>query len=233
MAPFVKTSCLYFIINPEPGTIFHCVIKLLPIFVLLGFIWAQGLKESRYNQWIMAGLALCAIGDTLLVWQEVDKLIFIAGMAFFGIGHILYMIGFGFRPFGLKEFLFSGLVTSGVIAFIVPCLSPPLSHIVAVYAFLLGALWWRAVARFKLKASDIPWRKIYASIGATLFVVSDTILAVNKFCYPVPYESIIIMTTYYGAQMFIAFSIINSRLFNCPTDDKFSKRQTYNMNGYH
>lgn len=60
----------------------------------------------------------------------------------------------------------------------------------------------------------IPWRKIYAAIGAVLFVISDLVLAVNKFCQPVAGERYIIMTTYYAAQFFIALSVVNSMLLS-------------------
>lgn len=225
LAPFLKTSCLYFIIEPEPGTLRHSIIKLLPILVLLAFISAQGLRGNKYNQWIMAGLTFCAIGDMVLVWQNLTDLFFIIGMASFGIGHIMYIIGFGMTPFGLKEFLFACSLLILAIAGLTPCLSPPFTFIVPIYCVLLTILWWRAAARFKLKESEIPWRKIYAALGATLFIISDLVLAINKFCCPVPYENALIMSTYYGAQMFIAFSIINSQLFGLPTDQTWPTQQ--------
>ncbi|XP_003384894.1 PREDICTED: lysoplasmalogenase-like protein TMEM86A [Amphimedon queenslandica] len=211
LVPFLKTACLYFIINPEIGTIAHAVIKLLPLSFLITFVWAQGLRENKYNQWIMAGLSACALGDLLLVWQEAHDAFFLAGMACFGIGQIAYTVGFGLKPFGLKELALSSLVTGIIVHFISSCLSQPLSTIVPIYAMLLSFTAWRALARFNLNG-DIPWRKIYAAAGAILFAFSDTVLAVNKFCTPLPYETPLIMISYYGAQMFITFSIINSRL---------------------
>jgi uncharacterized membrane protein YhhN len=161
----------------------------------------------------MIGLALCSIGDTLLVWQDKSGgPFFIGGMLFFALGHIAYLIGFGLKPFGLKEFVLVFVVVNAILICIYPCLSPPLSYAIPVYGYLIGAMWWRALARFTLKG-DIPWRKVYAAAGATLFCLSDCILAVNKFCHPLPYEVFLIMSMYYTAQMLIAVSIINSRVF--------------------
>lgn len=210
LVPFLKTACLYFIVRPETGTVAHFAIKLLPIAVLLAFLWAQGLRENKYNFWIMTGLSACALGDILLVWQEMHEAFFLGGMLFFGIGHIAYIVAFGLKPFGLKELAITGILSGTVTHFLSSCLSHPMSIIVPLYAFLLSFMMWRALARFNLNG-DIPWRKIYAAVGAALFGFSDTILAVNKFCTPVPYETPLIMISYYGAQMFIAFSIINSR----------------------
>ena len=49
-----------------------------------------------------------------------------------------------------------------------------------------------------------------------LFVASDYILAVNKFCWPVAGERYIIMVTYYAAQFFIALSVVNSNFVLSP-----------------
>lgn len=176
-------------------------------------MWTQGLSKNRYNQWIIAGLITCALGDAVLVWQEVDDILFLLGMFFFGFGHVFYISAFGLTPFGVKEFFFASAIAVPALKLLAPCLEYPLSYIVPVYGCLLSMLWWRAVARFNLKG-DIPWRKIYAALGASLFIISDTILAINKFCTPIPYEAPLIMFTYYGAQMLIAFSIINSRLIS-------------------
>ena len=199
--------------------------KLLPILVLLAFITAQGVLHNRYNTWILLGLGACGVGDILLVWQNKDILIFLLGMLFFSLGHISYIIAFGFWPFGFKEFLLASSVTSIITSCLAPYLTAPISYHVICYGYLLGALWWRALARFNLQG-DIPWRKIYAAIGATLFGISDTILAFNKFCCPIPYNDPLIMITYYGAQMFIAFSIINSGIL-------LSDKESISINGVH
>ena len=39
--------------------------------------------------------------------------------------------------------------------------------------------------------------------GSLLFVFSDTMIAVNRFLTPIPYEGILIMTTYISAQYLI------------------------------
>ena len=198
---------------------------MLPILVLLAFITAQGVLHNSYNKWILLGLGACAVGDILLVWQNKDISIFLLGMLFFSLGNISYIIAFGFWPFGLKEFLLGTSVTSIILSCLSPYLKAPMSYYVICYGYLVGFLWWRALARFNLQG-DIPWRKIYAAIGATLFAISDSFLGFNKFCCPIPYDDQIIMITYYGAQMFIAFSIINSGIL-------LSDKETNHSNGVH
>lgn len=47
----------------------------------------------------------------------------------------------------------------------------------------------------------------WAAAGSLLFVASDTVLAWNMFVEAVPYSGVLIMTTYYGAQLLIARSL--------------------------
>jgi alkylglycerol monooxygenase len=40
-------------------------------------------------------------------------------------------------------------------------------------------------------------------VGACVFMVSDSLIAINKFVTPVPLASLWILVTYYAAQMLI------------------------------
>jgi uncharacterized membrane protein YhhN len=48
-------------------------------------------------------------------------------------------------------------------------------------------------------------------IGAILFMISDSILALNKFYQPLPFTNISIMFTYGFAQLFIVFGLLKQR----------------------
>lgn len=213
LAPFIKTCCIYFILELKQPSIFHATIKVLPIISLIVFVsWVQRSHSNVYNKWILMGLIFGGIGDVALIWQETHMNFFLLGTSSFAIGHICYFTGFGFRPFGVKEFIFT--VVTGIVVFgnLYPNLDPPIIAVfLTTYAFVIGIMWWRATARFNLQG-DIPWRKIYAAVGATFFVISDTSLTINKFCFPVPYEKEVIMVSYYLAQMCLALSVINSRV---------------------
>lgn len=44
--------------------------------------------------------------------------------------------------------------------------------------------------------------------GAALFIVSDSLIAINKFLTPIPAASLFIMTTYYAGQFLICRGVI-------------------------
>ena len=51
----------------------------------------------------------------------------------------------------------------------------------------------------------------FVLIGAILFLISDSLLAVNKFYTPLAYSNISIMFTYAFAQLFIVFGLLKQR----------------------
>lgn len=126
----------------------------------------------------------------------------------FAITHVLYSSAFGMKPVNVHAGLGITAVSSFCYILLYPYLSGPFTYLVAVYVALIGFMGWRAVAGLQLANDLWTWTKLSACLGAVLFIVSDLTIAVNKFCFPVPYSRAIIMATYYAAQMLIALSVV-------------------------
>ncbi|XP_050192808.1 lysoplasmalogenase-like protein TMEM86A isoform X1 [Myiozetetes cayanensis] len=222
LVPFFKATCVYFVLwlpTSSPSW-FSALIKCLPIFCLWVFLLAHGINflvSHRSASRILAGLIFSAVGDAFLIWQEQGY--FIHGLLMFAITHILYSSAFGMKPLDLKAGLLMGLVSGSCYAFLYSYLSGPFTYLVAVYIALIGFMGWRAVAGMQLCNDLWTWTKLSACIGAMLFMVSDLTIALNKFCFPVPYSRFIIMATYYAAQMLIALSAVETR-----DEEDFRKR---------
>ena len=75
---------------------------------------------------------------------------------------------------------------------------------VAVYVLAIAAMAWQATARWL--DSGEPGA-LLACLGASLFVVSDSVLAVNRFRRPFASAQAIVLGTYFLAQYLIALSI--------------------------
>ena len=71
---------------------------------------------------------------------------------------------------------------------------------VMVYAFVISLMVIQAAYR---KGFTTPTSFSYVMVGAILFMVSDSLLAVNKFLDPLPLSGVWVMTTYLGAQYLI------------------------------
>lgn len=126
----------------------------------------------------------------------------------FAITHILYSSAFGMKPINLRAGIVFSVISGLSYTLLYPYLSGPFTYLVAVYVALIGFMGWRAIAGVQFANDLWTWTKLSACLGAVLFMVSDLTIAVNKFCFPVPYSRAIIMATYYAAQMLIALSAV-------------------------
>lgn len=125
-----------------------------------------------------------------------------AGMAAFGLAHLLYLRAFGLTPLKPGLLLPLLLVSSLYFGLLHPHVPPHMVWPLLAYSIVLVAMLWRGLAR----GGSAHW-------GALLFVLSDTVLAWNTFTHRVPHGHLLVMTTYYSAQMLITLSAFqNPRL---------------------
>jgi uncharacterized membrane protein YhhN len=77
---------------------------------------------------------------------------------------------------------------------------------VIIYMIAILLMAWQAAGRWIETPQIGP---LLAFAGASLFVISDTVLALNRFRRPFKLARVLTMGTYYPAQMLIALSIGN------------------------
>jgi uncharacterized membrane protein YhhN len=75
---------------------------------------------------------------------------------------------------------------------------------VIVYLVVILAMLWQAVTRGVLLGATGAW---LAAVGAAVFVVSDSALALDRFRKPYRTAQAVILPTYYAAQLLIAWSV--------------------------
>nr|XP_029717389.1 lysoplasmalogenase-like protein TMEM86A isoform X2 [Aedes albopictus] len=205
MILFVITFILYFSLIglTERRTVESTVLKCLPIVSLWIFVLLTGFelkKCNRYKQLILVGLIFSCSGDILLNYE-----LFEAGMAGFGVAQIFYISAFGFHPvrpwFGLPLY---GLGAAAV-ALMFNNLPTIIKICLPIYGILLLTMCWRSLARID-SAKNIL--RMACGLGSVLFVISDSIIAFDKFYSPINNAQFAIMVTYYVAQFGIALSVI-------------------------
>ncbi|XP_034279124.1 lysoplasmalogenase TMEM86B [Pantherophis guttatus] len=197
LLPFLVSCTIYFIILlPEPS-LKSTVVKCFPTFSLAFFVATQsknGGVFKPYSRWIFHGLLFACVGDACLVWPE----FFLAGMGAFAICHICYIAAFSRAPLQPLTFLvIQGLVAVNYVVILLPCLSGFYTWAVLFYSGLLGVMTWRALS----------CSKRLASAGSLVFIVSDMLVAHDKFCTPHPLARVLYMSSYYLAQTLIALSV--------------------------
>ncbi len=171
------------------------ITKPLPILLLLLLINPKG----KYNIYIIAGFLFSALGDILL---ELPYHLFVGGLLAFLVAHIFYTLAFFSRS--KETSIFSGIVLLlvGLINYVI--LFPGLANMavpVAVYMSFILIMLWRAFAQRSTGAFAN-----YAFWGALIFVVSDSIIAYNRFYSNINYAQWYIMCCYWLAQALIFVS---------------------------
>lgn len=173
--------------------------KALPIFVLLVVALKYGSKQTH---WLLLALLFSATGDILLALPIPNSFIF--GLGAFLLAQCCYALLFkqwctpdknqGAMIWLLTLFLF-------VMALIVIPNSAELAFAVIPY---MGVIWWMAYSAIR---STKEHKTIV--VGALFFVVSDSLIAINKFVFTLPMEGLLIMSTYYVAQYLLVTGAIN------------------------
>jgi uncharacterized membrane protein YhhN len=196
-------SAILYLINvpwqPYPGAF---VIKGLSVGPLAALAFVSG------SPILGLALALSTVGDVLLD-VDPDRL-FVYGLGSFLVAHLVYIFLFvrkARRPMVLDGKQKSAVVllllySAGISAWLLPNLGSLIVP-VAIYMCAITVMVESAIlARF-----STPW----VAIGAVLFLVSDSLLAIHKFKTPIPYRDFLVWSTYYAGQYSIAMGILRLR----------------------
>lgn len=151
------------------------------------------------------GLGFSTLGDVLL---DLSPRYFVFGLCAFLATHLTYIVLFlrnRARPFKGDPVRIgaAGLVllaSTALSAWIVPSVGalavPVIVYICAITAMVVLAI----LGRFRS-----PWM----AVGAVLFLISDSLLAINKFKTPLPLRDVLVWSTYYLGQCGIALGFLS------------------------
>lgn len=182
---------------------------------LLPFLLLMTLKAPFFKtkKWLLLALLFSWIGDIVLMFTDKNELFFIFGLVSFLIAHLLFIVLFTKQEATVYHtqknyyWLFYGIILLylfGLLSILLPKLGD-LKIPVGIYAMTISLMLIEALKGY------FNWnnpRKTQVVIAAALFVLSDSILAINKFHTPLPLATLWIMSTYLMAQYFICTGII-------------------------
>ena len=179
------------------------IIPLLSISVFLS-------GKMEFKPLLISALFFSWIGDVVLLFANQGVIYFIIGLVSFLIAHLFYIILFSklqkvttikykrFIPlvllylFGFLSFLWDKLGGMKI---------PVIIYALVISTMLLVAI--RGYFTWNSKSGKL------LLIGAIFFVLSDSILAINKFYIPIYLSSFWIMCTYITAQFLIVKGALN------------------------
>ncbi|HRY04307.1 MAG TPA: lysoplasmalogenase [Beijerinckiaceae bacterium] len=178
---------------------------LTTILIITYAAWREG--GDGYSRAILAGLVASLTGDVFLLWPQQG---FLPGLAAFLLAHLAYLHAFtGGLKRGLALAPSIGYAVYTVVAFGFLWSSVP-THLRAPVIVYVAALMTMAAAAAARATQAKPEKALparTAALGAALFVLSDTILAFDKFMGPIAFAHVFILAAYWLAQWAIASSV--------------------------
>jgi uncharacterized membrane protein YhhN len=193
--------------------------KPLLVSILAFWFWkTAGDNASRFSKFLLLGLIFSVGGDTLLMFVEHGpqlEVFFLLGLGSFLIAQLCYTYALWTYPKVREGIIFRKpwvvILFLGYLVWILTTLwagiPGPMRLPVGVYATAIVAMAISAANLYGRISSNLFWGFFG---GVLLFVLSDTLIALNKFGEPIVGARLAIMFTYLLAQYLIA--VYGSRL---------------------
>jgi len=187
--------------------------KPLICLALIYLLYKETSLKKNIEKIIASGLLFGCLGDTFLLFQDQ----FVLGLASFLVGHLLYIFAFMKQTSPRQLAKHKGyILVAGILAtysyYLFTVLKPslgPLKIPVVLYIIVIALM---AIFAFTRKHNVSFWSFLITFIAAILFMISDSILALNKFVAYIANSGLMIMSTYILAQYGITFgTIIDSK----------------------
>ena len=159
--------------------------------------------QPAFTWSITLGLVLSLGGDVALMFES--KRAFLIGLVLFLLTHIVYSIAFTVPNGFHAADIIAGAVLLGIGAAIFFYLRPGLGSLrvpVLLYILITCVMVNRAISAFFGDAFTTTQAWL-TSLGAILFMLSDIVLAVNRFHHPVAAHRLSLLAYYLG-QLLIA-----------------------------
>ncbi|MXO05814.1 lysoplasmalogenase [Flavobacterium sp. HBTb2-11-1] len=191
----------------------HFDLFLKPILIpIIGF-GVYFYRKFPSQNILLAALALSWLGDVILLFTDLGEIYFILGLVCFLTAHIIYCILFNKQKRNRKKqnkpiFIFGSILIAFYLIGMISVLMPHLGDLeipVSIYASVISIMLLFAFNGFLVW--EKPGNKL-VFFGAIFFVISDSILAINKFYVPIQKSSFFIMLTYLLAQYLIVVGVL-------------------------
>jgi alkylglycerol monooxygenase len=186
----------------------HRVFKPLALGLAIVLVATRALQQragGRFDHMLLAALAFSLAGDCFLMFPG----FFIPGLVAFLIAHLFYIALFkqGVPWFASRRALAATLAVGALMyAFLFDGLNPVLRIAVAAYVVVIALMAAQAIGRATVLRDRAS---LGVAVGAGFFMLSDALLATNRFAVPIPMAQLWVLATYYVAQILIVF---NTRL---------------------
>ncbi len=194
--------------NVENLSQLHYISKPLIVLSLIVFFWRESASVStaiRNLTWM--ALVFSLFGDVLLMFVDQSPKYFIFGLFAFLLAHLMYILVFLKHRNNRKKpvgYVITMLIYAMGLFYL---LRHGLGEMLLPVLIYMAVILTMSIVAFlrKGKVSETSYHFVF--LGSILFMVSDSILALNKFYRELQFAHILIMLTYAFAQYFIIIGI--------------------------
>jgi uncharacterized membrane protein YhhN len=181
--------------------------KPIAMLILMFVAWLADGVHKTSQTWLVRALGLSWVGDVLLLYPG----LFLPGLVAFLVAHVCYAwLLTRDAPARPPAKPFVCCMVAGVLVYaslwfngLPPAMPMPVAAYVAVLATMAALAWGRFWHR---QDRGSGW----VAVGATVFMVSDTLLAIDRFVSPLPFAGLWVLATYYVAQGLIVSGVLQS-----------------------
>lgn len=186
----------------------HMFFKPLSILFAILFVAVRAYSTgamARFDLMLLAALLCSLAGDVFLM---LPGSYFIPGLASFLVAHLFYIALFrqGLGWFPNRSALVAVLaVGAGMYGVVWAGLGEPVLKLaVAAYVCVISVMAAQAIGRATAQGTtSARW----VAMGACVFMLSDSLIAINKFVTPVALSPLWVLSTYYCAQLLIVHNL--------------------------
>lgn len=183
--------------------------KISSVFAL---VLATAIHPTSYARTLGVTLFICMIGDIFIELDFTDETdqSFLLGLVTFLIGHIGFVLAFAQKltTGGMVSIPFVGCFYVYLMSRLYPNIEADMKIPVLVYGLVICAMGFSAINRFFSNTSTSASRT-FSLIGALSFVLSDSLLGIDRFDVTLGNAKFIVFFTYYLALVFVCLSALS------------------------
>jgi uncharacterized membrane protein YhhN len=189
---------------------FRLEFALKPLTLALLIAATVAAHLGTVEPWVVAGLGFGLLGDIVLLAADEKETgpPFLIGLGSFLVGHICYLVAFARAGVRLIDVAAGLLIVLGIAALALPqvlrgaarAAGREFAVVVAAYATILAAMAVLAIGT----------GLVATAIGGATFLISDTLLARERFVARRPHGPVLVIATYHLAQFLIVLGLVRS-----------------------
>ncbi|MFA5299575.1 MAG: lysoplasmalogenase [Lutibacter sp.] len=184
------------------------LIYIFKPLIILSLLLLYVFSSPKKQKWYVFALIFSFLGDVFLMFS--GELFFIAGLVSFLIAHVLFIkiVIYRIENINFFKIILSSILFLTLFGLLIFTLKESLHEMlgpVIVYGLTISTFGAVSLIDFLNTKSK---KSLLMLFGAVIFMISDSILAINKFYSPAHVFEVTVMATYVLAQYFIYRSMV-------------------------